>query len=135
MWGPTDVYTVRTPIGSLDSILVNGQILAGMQPTDPPSAKQQMPLAWTRHYVTEKGRARVFMSTMGDAQDFLDENFRRLLVNGVYWGLEMEVPQQADVRLIGSYQPSDYSFNGFRKNVRPSELAMSSEDALADEPN
>jgi hypothetical protein len=122
------------------TILMHGQVLAGMTPNSPPNTEGKneplQPIAWSRNHKNETGNTnRILCTTMGAATDLLDENFRRLLVNGVYWGLEMEVPQQADVRLIGSYQPSDYSFYGFRKNVRPSELAMSSEEALADEPH
>jgi hypothetical protein len=65
---------------------------------------------------------------MGAATDLLDESLRRLLVNGVYWGLKMPVLQRADVRLIGDYRPSDYSFDGFRKGVKPADLAMTSDE-------
>jgi len=38
--------------------------------------------------------------------------------------LKMDVPERTDVRLVGDYQPSGYSFEGFRKGVKPSELAQ-----------
>ena len=39
MWGPTDVYTVRTPIPNNGKILVMGQVVQGMKPNDPPSSE------------------------------------------------------------------------------------------------
>ena len=52
MWGPTDVYTIRSPIADGGQVLVMGQVLTGMKPEDPPSAKPQMPLAWIKFYPT-----------------------------------------------------------------------------------
>jgi hypothetical protein len=37
LWGPTDVYTVRSPIPHDGKILVMGQVVQGMDPSDPPS--------------------------------------------------------------------------------------------------
>ncbi len=126
MWGATDVYTVHTPIQDLGAILVNGQVLEGMKPTALPSKKQQMPLAWTRHYAAEQGRGRVFMSTMGDARDFLDENFRRLLVNACFWavGLEAKIPQRTNADLVGIYNPRPFGFNRFAKGLFPKDHAI-----------
>ncbi len=117
------------------TILLRGQILAGMTPNSPPetSGKNEpmQPVAWSREHRNASGNTnRVLCTTMGAATDLLDESLRRLLVNGVYWGLKMNVPQQADVRLVGDYQPSDYSFDGFRQGVKPAELACAVEDAL-----
>ena len=36
---------------------------------------------------------------MGSATDLENEGLRRLIVNGVYWGLGMDVPAKADVAL------------------------------------
>ena len=47
------------------------------------------PVAWTRTY---KG-ARVFFTTLGHPKDFEDDSVRRLLVNGIYWALTLEVPE------------------------------------------
>jgi hypothetical protein len=125
MWGPTDVYTVRTPIPHNGQILVMGQVLQGMKPDDPPSDKPQMPLAWTKDYPTKRGNTRVFMSTMGDAQDFADENFRRMVVNACFWavGRESEIPAKNDVEFVGTYVPSPFGFNKYRKGVLPADLA------------
>jgi hypothetical protein len=36
----------------------------------------------------------------------------------------MEVPPQADVRIVGEFQPTMYGFGGFRKGVKPSDHAL-----------
>lgn len=125
-WGPTDVYAVATPIGGLDSLLVQGQVLEGMERDSPPSAKARMPLAWTRRYDSPAGRGRVFTTTMGDARDFLDENLRRLFVNACYWaaGLEDEIPARGEVGFVGPYHPSPFGFGGFVKGRRPEDHAL-----------
>jgi hypothetical protein len=65
----------------------------------------------------------VLVTTLGHGEDFLDERFRRLLVNGVYWCLRLEehLPASADVRLTTDYRPSAIGHGGHRKWVLPSE--------------
>jgi putative membrane-bound dehydrogenase-like protein len=36
----------------------------------------------------------------------------------------MEVPQRADVAIVGEYKPSPYGFDGFRRGLRPADLAL-----------
>ena len=128
IFGVTDVYTVRLPLLGDAQPLVLGQVVQGLDPNDPPVSgpknNPMMPIAWTKTYTTSSGKsARVFTTTMGASQDLLSEGFRRLLVNAVYWavGLEDQIPERAHVELVGDYQPSPYKFNGFRKNLRPSD--------------
>jgi type 1 glutamine amidotransferase len=125
MWGPTDVYTIRSPIPDDGQVLVMGQVLQGMNPNDAPSEKPMMPLAWTKSYKSSKGSGRVFMTTMGASEDFLDENFRRLVVNACFWatGLEDRIGPRTDVRFVGNYQPTPFGFDRFRKGVTPQELS------------
>jgi hypothetical protein len=118
------------------TILMHGQVLAGMKPDSPPETGGKndplQPVAWSREHKNEAGNTnRVLCTTMGAGGDLLDESFRRLLVNGVYWGLKIDVPQRADVRIVGDYQPTDYGFNSFRKNVKPAELEMTSKEVGA----
>lgn len=49
------------------------------------------PIAWTH---THSGGGRVFTTTMGHPEDFSVSDFRRLIVNGVYWCLEREAPRR-----------------------------------------
>lgn len=124
MWGPTDVYTVRTPIPHDGQVLVMGEVLQGMKPEDPPNtAKPQMPLAWIKKYPTPKGDARVFMSTMGASHDFADESFRRMVVNACFWavGLEDKIAPQTRVDYVGEFKPTPFGFNAFRKGWFPAD--------------
>jgi hypothetical protein len=122
----TDVYTANPPADA--KILVRGEVLSGMNPADPPvtGAKNNpmQPIAWTRLYRNEAGKTnRIFCTTMGAATDLQNEGLRRLLVNAIYWGLNSEVPSQADVALVGQYKPTMYGFDGFVRGVKPDDLA------------
>jgi type 1 glutamine amidotransferase len=86
-----------------------------------------MPVAWTKTYASAAGKTgRVFTTTMGSAEDLSSEGFRRLLVNACYWALGMEgkIPKKSGVGLVGNYQPSPFKSNGYRKGVRPADLAL-----------
>ncbi len=125
MWGPTDVYTVRTPIPHDGKVLVMGETVLGMKPDGPASPKSQMPLAWVKHFPTPGGNARVFMSTMGDGSDFKDDNFRRMIVNACFWavGKEGSIEKKTNVETIVPYEPSRFGFNGFKKGLFPRDYA------------
>lgn len=135
IFADSDTYEAYPPADA--KILVRGQVLKGMKPTDPPadyvkkraSDKQEqgvnspmMPVAWTREVRNEAGKMnKVFTTTMGAATDLQSEGTRRLVVNSVFWGLGLEVPAKANVDYIGDYQPSMYSFKGYKKGVKPSD--------------
>jgi type 1 glutamine amidotransferase len=131
IWGPTDVYGVRLPLPGDSVPLVLGQVVDGMKPDDPPAEGKQndpmMPIAWIKTFQSDSGRTgRVFTTTMGAATDLQSEGLRRLLVNACYWavGLEQQIPQRANVDLVGTYSPRPFSFNGFAKGVRPEDHAL-----------
>jgi type 1 glutamine amidotransferase len=126
IWGPTDVYGVRLPLPGDSQPLVLGAVLEGMKFDDKPVTGDKndpmMPIAWTKTYTGTAGKpARVFCSTIGAANDLSAEGTRRLLVNACYWaaGLESKIPDSSNVALVGDYQPSNFSFNGFKKGVKP----------------
>lgn len=130
IWGPTDVYGV-THLGPDAEVLLRGQVLAGMKPTDPPveGAKNNpmMPLAWLRNYTGAEGKtSRVFTTTMGAAVDFQNEDLRRLLVNACYYlaGLEKEIPAKANVDYVGEYKPLWFGFGKFTPGVKPVDLEL-----------
>ncbi|MGL4464273.1 MAG: ThuA domain-containing protein [Planctomycetia bacterium] len=130
VWGPSDVYTVTTPLPGDSVPLLMGQVLVGMKPTDEPVVggvnDPMMPLAWTKTYEGANGRkGRVFTTTMGASQDFESEGLRRLVVNAAYWCLGMEdaVRPDADVSYVGAYAPTPFKFNGAKKGVKPADLA------------
>ncbi len=111
------------------TILFRGKVLAGSTPDSPPESTGKntplQPLVWYRIHKNEAGTTnKAFCTTMGSSTDLRDESLRRLLVNSVYWGLGMEVPAKADVRFVGDFQPTTYGFNGFRRGVKPDDLAL-----------
>jgi len=127
IWGPTDVYGVRNLIPEAH-VLVEGQVLEGMKPTDKPveggKNDPMMPLVWTKSYKGESGDAsRVICTTMGASVDLESEGLRRLLVNAVYWGVGLEDKISADssVEFVGDYNPTFFGFNKAKKGVKPAD--------------
>lgn len=109
------------------TVLVNSQPLQSMEPNaEPDPKKPAMPCAWTRHYKDADGdRHRVFHSTQGASEDILDDNYRRLIINGTLWalGLEDAIKPDLEISFVGPYQPTTFSFDGCVPGVKPSDLA------------
>jgi hypothetical protein len=119
---------------------VRGIVLQGLTPDSPPATyrkvratdKQEqgvndppMPVAWTRQHKNDNGTTnRILTTTMGSATDLEDEGLRRLVVNGVYWGLGLDLPVRADVTPVDEYVPSFYGFEGFRKGLRATDFEL-----------
>jgi hypothetical protein len=117
IWGESDVYEVTTLSGDAKP-LVMGQVLAGMMPTSPPdTAKRMMPIAWIKTY---QG-TRIFATTMGHADDFENEGFRRMVVNGCYWamGMEEEISAKAKVDFVSEYNPNPIGLNKQKTGLKP----------------
>lgn len=130
IWGPTDVYKAKLPLPGDSKPLVMGQVLQGMQPSDPPVDGPQndpiMPVAWVKSYKTTSGKsARVFTTTMGAAEDFSNEPFRRMVVNACYWatGMENKIPAKTDVALVGEFNPTHFGFGKFTTGRKPADYA------------
>ena len=84
-----------------------------------------MPVVWTRMNKNDNGTTnRILTTTMGSATDLENEGLRRLIVNGVYWGLGLDVPAKANVTYVDEYIPSFYGFDGFRKGLRASDFEL-----------
>jgi len=130
IWGPTDVYgVVHLPRDA--EVLMYGQVLAGMKPTDKPvegpKNNPMMPLVWLRHYRGESGNtARIVCSTIGAAVDLESEGLRRLFVNAVYWDLGMEdkIPAKNNVTCVGEYHPAFFGFGKFKRGLKPSDFEL-----------
>lgn len=138
LFGETDVYEAYPPADA--TILVRGIVLKTLAPDSQPAEyqktrstdKQQqgvndppMPVVWTRSYENDGGTTnRILTTTMGAATDLENEGLRRLIVNGVYWGLGMDVPAKADVTYVDEYDPSFYGFDGFRKGLHASDFEL-----------
>lgn len=137
LFGTSDVYEAYPPADA--KILVRGQVLKGMNPGDEPASYKKkrrdggeqdvnepmMAVAWHREFKNEAGKVnRIFCTTLGAATDLQNEGLRRMVVNAVYWGLGMDVPEKADVSYVGPYNPTMYGFGGYKKGMRPADFAM-----------
>jgi type 1 glutamine amidotransferase len=131
VWGPTDVYGVRLPLPGDSEPIILGQVvkrkgprtddpLFGMRSTDeePVAGKKNdpmMPVAWTKSYQIPDGKkGNVFTTTMGSSTDLLSEGTRRMLVNGVYWCVDLAdaIPAEGTkVDIVGEFKPTAYSFH------------------------
>jgi len=151
IWGPTDVYGVRLPLPGDSTPLVLGQVVAragefdsedpffGMRPEDdePIADKNDpmMPVAWTKTYQLPEGESgKVFTTTMGSSTDFVNAPLRRLLVNAVYWAVDLADAIPADgtkVEIVGDFMPSAFNFHNLQywrdRNVKPADLAWTVE--------
>jgi type 1 glutamine amidotransferase len=116
IWGPSDVYEASPPPEA--DILVNGQVLTGMNLSDPPlEGKSTMPVAWTRML----GKQRVFTTTMGGATDLPNDGMRRMIVNACYWalGIERRIKPTANIAFVGEYKPTPFKFGGYIRGLKP----------------
>jgi type 1 glutamine amidotransferase len=138
IFADSDVYEAYPPEDA--KILVRGAVLNGMQPGDglasytkkrrSDSAEQDvnqpmMPVAWTRLHKQESGTEnKIFCSTLGAATDLQNEGVRRMVVNAIYWGLGMDIPEKADVSYVDPFEPTMYGFNTFRRGLKPADHAL-----------
>lgn len=137
IFGDTDVYEAMPPLDA--TILVRGQVLKGMKPTDEPADYKKktagkveqgvnepmMPVAWVREVAGSAEKSnRILCTTMGSATDLQSEGLRRLIVNGIYWGLNMAVPPKAAVEIVGEFKPTMYGFGGYKKGTKPSDYEL-----------
>lgn len=126
IWGPSDVYrTYKEGEGLPEgcTALVYGQPLIGrMQGGESNPKKIPLPVVWFKNWKTSGGQsARVLHSTMGSGKDLENPGLRRLLVNGVYWGLGLEKHITADrsVDYTGEYKPLVSGFQYEKLGVVP----------------
>jgi hypothetical protein len=138
VWGPTDVYGVRTPIKGDAQHIILGQTIDrvndydeidpfyGMRESDNNIAsitkqgetrsynpnKNLPPIVWTKSYQIPNGKkGQSITSTIGSSTDLIDEEVRRLMINACFYLLGMDVPEEANVDLVGKYTPSAYQFH------------------------
>lgn len=139
IWGPTDVYGVRLPIPGAQPIVLGQSVdrtmemdeddpRLGMRPDDqqlPGTVTRKIdgkeveidlndpmpPVTWIRNYQLPDGvEGKNFSTTIGASVDLLEEGTRRLLVNGMFWSLDMDVPEKANVSFVGTYNPTRFAF-------------------------
>ncbi len=114
---PTDYQLPDLVIKKIDKGLA-----ATLDQNDP-----MMPIAWTKSYQIPSGKkGTCFSATIGAATDMLSEGTRRLMVNATFWLLDKEVPQKANVDIVGTYTPTRFQFKkeGYwqEKNIRITDL-------------
>ena len=138
IFGDSGVYETH-PVADA-KILLRGQVLKGMSPTDAPDTylkKRQsdgieqpindpmMPVAWTRLNKNPDGSTnRIFCTTLGAATDLANESLRRLVINAVLQFFDIEVPARADVTPIDPFAPAPYAFKGYRRGLTPADHAL-----------
>jgi len=126
LFGTTDVYEAAPPSDS--DVLVRGQVLSTLEPDSAPAVGRKkttggvgqdlndpmMPIVWLR--------GNKLTTTMGAATDLLNEGLRRLLVNGAYWSVGLRVPAKANVDLVGTYTPTPFGFDKFKRGLKPADF-------------
>jgi hypothetical protein len=121
IWGPSDVYGIKNLPKEAD-VLIYGQSTAGMDDKAPLMfEKSVMPIAWTKPYQIEGGKAGIaFASTMGASLDFQSGDLRRLVINASFWllGMEDTITPELNVDYVGEYKPTNFGFDTFRKGMR-----------------
>lgn len=118
VWGDTDVYGIKK-LPDDAKVLLDGQVIAGMKPTDPPVEGKKndpmMPVAWVRE------DKKVICTTMGAATDFVAPGLRRFVVNSAYWAAGLEIPEELNVDFVGEFEPTRFGFNKFIKGKKPAD--------------
>lgn len=107
--------------------LAVGVVLNGMAAdAQPDPEKEQVPVVWTRSYTGASGsEGRVFTTTHGASEDFLNDGFRRMMINAAFWaaGMEDSITSDMNIDFVGPYNPVTFAFDGYRLGVRPADMA------------
>jgi type 1 glutamine amidotransferase len=107
--------------------LLTGRAVKGAEPggehfSDPHT------VAWVHHYEGEKGKSRVFFTTLGHPSDFKHESMRKLSLNGILWALGMEdaIPQAGSkADFAAPYEPNNAGFGKqFKPGLKPADMLV-----------
>jgi mono/diheme cytochrome c family protein/glucose/arabinose dehydrogenase len=134
VFATTDVYGVKHVTPENATILMRGAVTETLDPQsknlDGPKNSPMMPLAWLREYTAPNGstKGKAMCTTMGASTDFLDEDLRRLIINGALHLTGQKVPPLADVTFVDPFVPTDYGFQkeGYykAKNLTPDSFGL-----------
>ncbi len=118
----------RADLGDECEILAMAQPLTDIYPGSAPlTDKAPMPAAWIRTYSYEGGtKGKSFCSIYGSSPDIVNEGYRRMLVNAVFWatGLEDKIDPAANVNFVGKFTPTFGRFTPARDpSTKVSDLA------------
>lgn len=110
-----DILTMAQPLMTMD---FNGK---------PDATKPPMAGEWTRLYNGKGGKkGRVFTSLYGASEDILNDGYRRMVINGIYWtvGLEDKIKDDSKIDFVGPYKPNTFSGgNKEAKGIKPAMYA------------
>ncbi len=108
-------------------VLTMAQPLNGMRPDSPADGtKPPQPSEWTRTYRSASGNVgRVFTSLYGTSEDILNEGYRRLLVNGIFWAIGMEnaIKPELNIALVGPFKPNTFGNQKHAAGIKPESYA------------
>ena len=106
------------------TVLTMAQPLMSMKPDgEPDPMKEPKASEWTRTYKGKDGKeGRVLTSLYGASEDILNDGYRRMIINGVYWslGLEGQIKPDSRIDFVGPYKPTTFRFGGHTKGLKPS---------------
>jgi|GEM_PF-1493177 len=126
IWGTSDVYRCHAEDKGLPNdctALVMGQPAQSLDADAPPNTdKVPLPIAWTKTWIGNKNlESKIFHFTMGSAEDFANEGVRRIVVNSIYWGLDLseQIDPTRSVEPIDPYLPMKSGFNYEALGVTP----------------
>ncbi|MDB4331543.1 ThuA domain-containing protein [bacterium] len=129
IWGTSDVYRChndQNPLPQDCEALILGQPLQSLdQDAEPNRDKEPLPIGWTKTW-TGNGNleSKLFHFTMGSAKDFANEGVRRIVVNAIYWGLNLDdkIDPSRSVNPVTAYQPMTSGFNYEKLGVIPKDV-------------
>ncbi|MEX2579802.1 MAG: PVC-type heme-binding CxxCH protein [Verrucomicrobiales bacterium] len=117
IFAPSDVYTVKNLDEEKATVLVRAAVTETISPDskileDDPRNQPMQAGVWLREYTAPSGETgRALTSTMGASVDFKSAGLRRLVVNGVFHLLDLEVPEKANVNPVDPFSPTFFSRN------------------------
>ncbi len=79
------------------------------------------PVAWTKTYKGAEGKeAKVFFTTLGHPYDWKNESMRRLALNGIFWALDLDIPDTLNLNFVVPYHPNNSGFGKkFKQGLKP----------------
>jgi hypothetical protein len=117
IFAPSDVYTVKNLDEAIARVLVRGAVTETLDPAsrilaDDARNKPMQAAIWLRPYTAPNGtKGMALTSTMGASVDFESEDLRRLVVNGAYHLLDLEVPELAKIDYVDPFSPTFFGTN------------------------
>ena len=133
VFGPTDVYGIRT-LPEDSTILLRGVVIDGMDPDDEPVEGEQnepmIPIVWVRERpLNSNSTQRIFVTTMGTAEDWSSEGLRKVFANASLWQLGDEdlIPETGlESPVIGPWEPTPFGFGSHRGGYKPAQYLKGS---------